>query len=562
MFAYFITRKSVDIRCFCFADSDTNAQPLSFLFFAVMIFIMQIEMPLYVENAIDALRENGYDAYIVGGCVRDVLMGGEPKDWDITTDALPEQISQVFSDYRQLLHGEKYGTVTILFGDMPVEITTYRTDGEYSDNRRPDSVRFTRILRDDLSRRDFTINALAYSRESGLVDCFGGARDLADGMIRCVGDARERFGEDALRILRALRFAARLSFKIEAQTAFAIHLLKDSLKNISYERINAELSGILLGAADGVAAVLSEYHDVMLVVIPELRGRWDITVRAVTIAPPDLTLRLALLLCGPACSYYGIDSRRLKAGADVECDSDARSLGVRNLDSRRLGAGADGDAESDARSLSVRDLDSRRLEADAFPGPDDLYKTNYCSLALTARDILKRLRFKNETIDNVSAIINYINADTVSDDHMVKLLIGKIGEHNVKKLLAAQITLAYASRYINEIVNEKSRQRGCASVSGPADVPVCAAAESFYKNLEAADRRVSDIVERGECCSLRDLKIDGRDLTALGFIPGKTSGRALWELLVSVVKGECPNERGALMRFAENILGETRRKDA
>ena len=272
-------------------------------------------MPAHVALAVDMLGRAGYEACVVGGCVRDRLLGLAPKDWDIATAATPGETEAVFRKYKLLTHGRKYGTVAVLFGGEPVEITTYRTDGDYLDSRRPESVRFTASLREDLGRRDFTINALAYRQGLGLVDYFGGAGDLAGGVVRCVGDARARFGEDALRIMRALRFAARFSFKIEEGTSSAVHSLRRSLENIALERVGAELAGILAGPGEGVRYVLSEYYDVMTVIIPELSDcsdSWENWLKAAAAAPPDLAVRLALMLCGLTAPAANGALRRLR----------------------------------------------------------------------------------------------------------------------------------------------------------------------------------------------------------------------------------------------------------
>jgi len=278
---------------------------------------MRIETPHYIEYAIEKLGGRGYEAYIVGGCVRDSLLGLTPKDWDIATSAAPDEVMSVFCDHKLLTHGSKYGTVAVILDDKSVEITTYRTDGAYSDNRRPDNVVFTKSLRDDLSRRDFTINALAYRRDAGLIDYFGGRADLENGVIRCVGNARERFAEDALRILRALRMASRLSFSIDGDTAFAARDLRKSLANIARERICAELSGILVGSGAGAAEILNDFYDVITVFIPELETTaacMPRIARSIACSPPDLTLRLALLLRATGACAAGSALRRLRFG--------------------------------------------------------------------------------------------------------------------------------------------------------------------------------------------------------------------------------------------------------
>lgn len=206
---------------------------------------MEINMPTDVKYVLDELIRNGYEAYIVGGCVRDSIMGIAPHDWDICTSALPDEVVHIFSEYKIIPTGIKHGTVTIVFPSGQYEITTYRIDGEYKDNRHPDKVHFTNSLLEDLKRRDFTINALAYNQYNGLIDYFGGIEDIKKKIVRCVGSPENRFNEDALRMMRAIRFAATLKFKIEIKTVFYLLKYKHLLKNVSVERINAELSKFL-----------------------------------------------------------------------------------------------------------------------------------------------------------------------------------------------------------------------------------------------------------------------------------------------------------------------------
>ncbi len=228
-----------------------------------------MQLPQYILSVINRINENGYEAYVVGGCVRDYLLGQCPNDYDVTTSALPEQIIKIFSDKKQITTGLKHGTVTVFIDHLPVEITTFRVDGEYADHRHPDKVTFTSSISDDLARRDFTINAMAYSPESGIVDVFGGREDLENGIIRAVGDPYKRFDEDGLRILRALRFASRYGFEIDRVTSDAIHRLRYLLSGISAERIQTELCGILTG---NCYDILYNYPDVICEIIPELRS--------------------------------------------------------------------------------------------------------------------------------------------------------------------------------------------------------------------------------------------------------------------------------------------------
>lgn len=213
-----------------------------------------IELPPQVEWILKKLRDRGYEAFAVGGCVRDTILNRKPGDWDITTSARPDQVKAVFG--KTVDTGLKHGTVTVIRDHVGYEITTYRIDGEYEDGRHPRQVEFTADLREDLRRRDFTINAMAYSHETGLVDIFGGLEDLKAGRIRCVGNAMERFTEDALRIMRAVRFAAQLNFAIEEETWRALSAIAPNLSHVSKERIQTELTKTLLsGNPQGVLAM-------------------------------------------------------------------------------------------------------------------------------------------------------------------------------------------------------------------------------------------------------------------------------------------------------------------
>lgn len=264
-------------------------------------------MPDKVKYIIDILKENGYDAYAVGGCIRDTIMKKKPSDWDICTSSTPQETLECLNKSNVVKNGLKHGTVTVVFDDITYEITTFRIDGEYADNRRPESVTFVRELKEDLARRDFTINAIAYNDAEGLCDFFGGINDINKKIIRCVGNPDKRFNEDALRIMRALRFASVLGFDIEKSTSDSIHRNKELLKNISVERIMSEFSKMLVG--DNAEKILMEYSDVFCVFIPEIKPMigfnqknkhhiydvWKHTVKAVVNTPPNRILRFAAL---------------------------------------------------------------------------------------------------------------------------------------------------------------------------------------------------------------------------------------------------------------------------
>ena len=227
-----------------------------------------VSIPQPVQKALVRLEQNGYEAYAVGGCVRDSLLGRLPNDWDITTSARPEETAACFFDCRTIDIGAKHGTVGVLLDGMLMEITTYRSDGEYADNRHPTSVSFSDRVEDDLCRRDFTVNAMAYHPTRGLVDLYGGREDLSRGVIRCVGDPTTRFHEDGLRILRAIRFASVLGFTLDPDTAKAVKECAHLLGNIAAERIREEFCKLLCGK--GAVSILREYIDVIAHFIPEL----------------------------------------------------------------------------------------------------------------------------------------------------------------------------------------------------------------------------------------------------------------------------------------------------
>lgn len=278
-----------------------------------------INIPDAPKQLMKILLDAGYEAYIVGGCVRDFLLEREPHDWDICTNALPDQMKECFASYHVIETGLQHGTLTVMVDHVGYEITTYRTDGEYTDHRHPDSVQFVGTLHEDLMRRDFTINAMAADISGKIRDFYDGQFDLEHKLIRCVGDPHKRFTEDPLRILRAMRFESKLRFSIEPYTEIAMRDHRYLLQHISAERINSELCGILMGDC---YSTLACYPDVLAACIPEIercigfkqnnphhnRNVWDHIVYAISVAPKDIYVRLALLyhdIGKPLC--YTID---------------------------------------------------------------------------------------------------------------------------------------------------------------------------------------------------------------------------------------------------------------
>lgn len=262
-----------------------------------------MKIPVYAQTVLEKLNKNGFEAYFVGGCVRDYIMGKAPYDFDITTNATPDEIKAVFKDFKTVLTGEKHGTVTVVSENNNIEVTTYRVDGSYADSRHPDSVSFTQSLTEDLARRDFTMNAICFNTD--FVDPFSGIEDIGKRVIRTVGESDKRFCEDALRIMRALRFSATLGFRIEEETEKSIHKNAHLLKMVSEERLYSEFSKLIMGK--WAEEVLLKYYDVIGVFIPEIlpcvgfdqKSKYHIydvythMVKAVGFAKNDLRVKLA-----------------------------------------------------------------------------------------------------------------------------------------------------------------------------------------------------------------------------------------------------------------------------
>lgn len=351
---------------------------------------MHIKIPDAPRAILERLTDSGFEAYAVGGCVRDSLLGKRPNDWDITTNALPDQIKDCFAGYRTVDTGLKHGTVTLIYQQEPYEITTYRTDGKYSDGRHPDSVTFASALIDDLARRDFTVNAIAVDKDGHICDPFVGVQAVADRVIRCVGDPNRRFAEDALRMLRALRFASQLGFAIDAGTAAAIHANKKLLHNVSAERIAQEFTAILCGP--NVYDVLMEYSDVPAVFIPEIAACVNFAQNspyhcydvyrhiAVSVdnVPPEPLLRLTMFLHDigkPQC--YSVDAA----------------------------------------------------------GNGHFYGHNKVSSSI-AQDVLTRLRFPGRIIGQVVTLVKYHDLPLQGTSKFVLRMLNKIGEQGFRDLLA------------------------------------------------------------------------------------------------------------------------------
>lgn len=290
-------------------------------------------LPPYIRNTIRRLNESGYEAYVVGGAVRSWLLGAEIHDYDIASSATPDEIKAVFSDHKIIDTGIRHGTVTLLEKKNPIEITTFRTETQYTDHRHPDQVRFVRTLEADCARRDFTINALAYHPREGILDFFGGVQDLQDFIIRAVGDPARRFEEDALRILRAIRFAAQLGFAVEENTRAALLEKQNTISFVSQERITSELIRTL--SAPYFKGVLDEYRSVFELIIPELyeysSSQWSGILMNVSRSPSDPPVRMALLLDGLNDSARAEEILRRLKYSNIDCYAVVNLLETRNM---------------------------------------------------------------------------------------------------------------------------------------------------------------------------------------------------------------------------------------
>lgn len=350
---------------------------------------MQINLPAQVVQVLDRLEAADYPAYVVGGCVRDSLMDRIPKDWDITTAATPDQIKEALTGWRLLDTGIRHGTVTVLWGDMPIEVTSFRLEGAYLDYRRPSSVSFTSDIRADLARRDFTVNAMAYSPRDGLIDPFDGQEDLAARLIRCVGEPERRFHEDGLRIMRGLRLASELGFVIEPATADSLVANRHILTHIAPERLSTELLRLICGQS--FARVLRAYPSVLGVVIPELAAMvgfdqqtpyhlydvYEHTLQAMKLVEPTPLLRLTMLLHD--------------VGKPLCFSRDSKGVGH-------------------------------------FYGHAKLGSQ-------MAREILKRLRFDNKTIGLVCCLIEHHYSKLSTQPAVIKGYLHRIGEEPFRLLL-------------------------------------------------------------------------------------------------------------------------------
>ncbi len=350
---------------------------------------LDITLPTPVARALSVLEACGYEGYTVGGCVRDSLLGRTPNDWDITTNATPEEMKVCFKDFRVIETGIRHGTLTVIVDGMQLEITTYRNDGEYLDNRHPVQVTFSKNIEDDLSRRDFTVNAMAYHPKRGLVDLFGGREDLQNKTVRAVGDAKTRFEEDGLRILRAIRFAAVLDFDIAEDTAKAVHECKNLLSGIAAERVREEFCKLICG--QGAVRILRDYIDVIAVFLPELE-------RCVGFAQ------------NTKYHCYDVFEHTLQALALCEENDLVTRLGILLHDIGKP-------------LCYTEDEQGGHFKGHAPVGVE------------ITKEVLSRLRFDNETIRRMELLVEWHDIPLSAEKKRVKRLLQKLSDADVLRLL-------------------------------------------------------------------------------------------------------------------------------
>ena len=453
-----------------------------------------LKIPYDVQYILDVLEENGYEAYMVGGCVRDLILDREPNDYDITTNARPDVVASLFD--KVILTGIKHGTVTVVINKENYEVTTYRSDGEYEDSRHPEKVEFVNDIKEDLSRRDFTINAMAYNKKNGLIDYFNGIDDLNNKVIRTVGNPEKRFKEDALRMLRALRFAVQLDFEIDESILKSIKNLASNMKKISKERIREEFNKIILKNPRGIdylgqcrllSYVSDELEKAYVCYINEDGSRYDLYDHLIISScniEPKLYLRLAMLL------------------HDISMTDDELNY-----------------------------IEVKREEV--FKESNNQYEDrgNHSSVsARIAGNILKNLKYDNDTINKVKTLILYQNV-TLNDKADIKKVLNCIGTDLFESLIKIKIAHIYA----DEI---KDRKDALAKIS-------------------VINKNYQEIILKNECFSMKELKINGKDLMNIGIKDGRKIGSILHFLLEKVIENNDLNSKEKLM----NIASEKFNKD-
>lgn len=436
-------------------------------------------IPEKAAEVIRVLMVHGFEAYAVGGCVRDSILGRKPEDWDITTSAKPEEVKRIFP--RTVDTGIEHGTVTVLMDKEQFEVTTYRVDGEYEDHRHPKEVTFTASLEEDLKRRDFTINAMAYNPETGLVDIFQGIEDLDRKVIRCVGNPGERFDEDALRILRAIRFSAQLGFAIDGATKQAMSERVEALRDVSAERIRVELVKLLVSKHPEKIREACELG-ITRVVLPE----YDAIVGVAQNTPNHI---------------YDVEAHTIRALQNVEPDTALRLTMLLH----------------DFGKPAVKKTDD---------GRDIFYKHPEVS-ARMCRDILKRLKFDNHTLEKVYRLVKWHGLKYLPNDISVRKALNRVGKDIFEDFIKVQRADISAKNPM--VVGEK------------------------LALLEEKERIYREIIARGDCFEVKSLAINGRDLIQSGIPQGPILGAILEHLVELVIEMPELNTKERLLEKAHQV---------
>ncbi|MEG2353570.1 MAG: HD domain-containing protein [Clostridium sp.] len=448
---------------------------------------IRIDIPEDVGKIITILNDKGYEAYIVGGCVRDSILKKSPKDWDITTSALPDNVMDIFKilNYKVIPTGVKHGTVTVMINGEGYEITTYRIDGEYEKNRRPKEVEFTSSLRRDLERRDFTINAMAYNNEDGLIDYFGGIDDLKSKVIRAVGNPDKRFQEDALRMMRAVRFMAQLEFFVEELTFKSIKNLSYNIENISIERIRDEFNKLLIYDA---------FHIKTLIELGLLKYFIN-----------------ELVVCG----YFNKNNSNDIFDVLTHCCKSANAIKKQGHKSTPLYL---------ILTMLFHDIGKVRCKIKSEEGVDCSCNHELISKDIS-REILSRMKYDNKTIEKVTTLIQWHEYPLVPDCKYIKKMLNKIGEEKLRDLIRVKRADIYAEdpRYCKE----------------------------KYKDLNITLEILEDIIKNNECYAIKDLKIKGSDLIEAGVVKGKDIGIILNALLEKVIEEQSLNDKSTLISIVK-----------
>ena len=435
---------------------------------------MKIEIPSKAAIIIQTLEQAGFEAYTVGGCVRDSVLGRVPDDWDITTSARPEQVKALFR--RTIDTGLQHGTVTVMMEKEGFEVTTYRVDGEYEDGRHPKEVTFTASLEEDLKRRDFTINAMAYNPSVGMVDLFGGMKDMENRIIRCVGDPLERFTEDALRIMRAVRFSAQLGFWIEDGTRNALGILAPNLAHVSAERIQVELLKLLVSPHPDYLRTAYESG-----ITKEFLPEWDACMVTEQNTPHHC---------------YTVGEHTLHSLLNIRPDKVLRL------------------------TMLLHDIGKPVVKMTDETGRDH-FKMHGPVSEQMAHDILKRLKFDNDTLEKVCRLIKWHDYRPLPDMKAVRRAVNKIGADMFPLYLEVQKADMLAQ---SEYRREEKMER--------------------LKGVHACWERIQ---AENQCVSLKDLAVTGRDLISAGIAPGKEIGEILQYFLELVLDNPNDNKKEILM---------------